>query len=770
MISCNANYIAPIKSLKTDFNNKLKKSDTNYNEKNTESLLNKEKSYVSSDLAISFLGIDNIKNKKTKPLTMEELSQYKNSMGVERFEDKEKKDLIFLSGVCPAIINLIKLETTLGKPRFNFKDINYLADIHEVHPESITALAQIETSEHEPRFEASDIDELLITYEFMPEETTALAKMETQYGEPRFTNYDIMNLTDAYNHYPEEVKELAKIKTGKGFPKFKGYEISALAKMYKKHKTAINELVEIKTSDGYDRFNGEDIEDLAESYEQHAKTIKELASIEWGNTVFPFLGEDIRILIPTYEKYPNSVKDLAEIRTSNNSFRFGVFAISDLAELYEKYPDVINSLARAETDKGRAKFSTNEIKQIADLCNNEDLKQVITENTDKIKSCRKNSSDNFIELEIDDKILHVKVDLNEGYKILGEETQRNKIDSKTTELKMADGSVKSESYSKKWTKEWQGYLETIKDKDGHVVSRTLTKPSNKNKGVLVVLKEILGKNEDLLEVKQLSTVKNYGEKDDKRVIRREFVSPNGVINKQTIMETPHIKSSKYEIKDKIFQRRFRKVDKNTTETVAWGNAYKVKFNDDIEITVTKKDGTVENAKLDKNQIDPKLLPLIKKLPGDYLYTISKTKTNVAVTYANNLRDNACFYHNEILISPELANDTATFAHEFGHLLDEVVLNNLHKDEDLKKIYKKELDSYKNQSTGLNEEQIMYFIAKKHENKGGCLTEIIAETNLILSGLLHNQNKTLLRAKILQENFPETMLYIGNKIQQGMENV
>ena len=771
MIFCSANYITPINKLKTDFriDNNVKKSETAFNTHIPKVSKNKEKSYVSSDLVISFLGINNKNNNKIKPLTMEELSQYKNSMGAERFDNKEKQDLITLSYSCPLIRNLIKLETTQGKPRFGFKDINYLADIHEVHPEAITDLALIETSQHEPRFNAYDIDELFLSYEFSPNEITALAKIETQYNEPRFTNYDIMNLTDAYSNYPEEVQELAKIKSFNGVPKFKGYEISSLAYIYKGHRIAINELAQILTAEGEERFDGEDIEDIVESYEKNPKAVKELAEIEGSNNIFRFDGQDIRILLPIHEKYPKSVKELADMRTSKDCFRFSSNEISELSELYEKYPNVITSLANSETDKHRSKYSVKEIKRIADLCNNKDLEKIISENTDKIKSCTSVSSDNFIELEIDEKILHIQADNNGGYKILGEEKQGNRLDIKTTELKMSDNSVKYEEYSKKWTDEFQGYLETIKDNDGHVISRTLTKPSKRNPGVLIVLKEILDKDGNLVEIQELGTVKNYEKKGEPKRIRinRNFTSPLGVKSEQLVLEVPRGKRSKYTIGDKSFERVFKVKDENTTETYAWGNKYETKFNkDNIEITVTKKDKSVKKAYLGKSQIDFNFVPLLKQIPGDFLYTLTQTKTRLDI---DNEEDSASFYRlsNKIAMSKEFANNPFTFAHEYGHLLDDVVLNDLHNDKNLKEIFDKELDAYKKNASSLNEEQIMYFVAKNHKNRGGCLTEVIAETTAILSGLKHDRNHILLRAKILQENFPETMVYIGSKIEEAM---
>ena len=734
---------------------------------------------VTSDLAQAYMGVNKSENsvvtpkkyEKPKPLTPQDLSEYKDSMGHQRFDLNEKRDLIFLSRSCPRIRDLMDLKTSKDEPRFTVKDIRYLADINENHPEAIMGLAKIETSYGKPRFSAEDIDSMMLTYEFTPEAVTDLAKMETDYGAPRFSNYDIMNLTTAYFGYPEEVKELAKIKIN-GDVKFTGYDISQLVRHYRDHKDAIHDLAVMQTKEKPDRFNGVDVEFLAESYEQHPEAVKQLAELRQSK----LNGYDIQILTPKYEKYPEAVRELSEIKGSQGNYIFQSEEIEKLAELYDRHSDVINPLAVAETTAtvlGKRvphilMFNTDELYRIASLCDNKKIKKIISNNLDKIKNCKNTSSDNFTELEIDDKIYHIKKGSRRGYKIVGIEKQKNKNGIDTAELKMSDGFVKREEYSKAYTKKNQGYLETITDKNGNVISRTLTKPGKKNTGVLVVLQENLDKDANLTEIKKLGTIDRYGEKRDRRRIERNFVSPLGVESRQLVLEVPKGRRTEYQVGDKKFGRVFKNIDENTTETYVKGNKYETKFNkDNIEINVTRKDGSTEKAVMDNTMVDEKLFPMLKKVPGDFLYSTAKNNIKVLTTYDSNLKDNACFSLNRILISPQLAGDPATFAHEFGHFADEILLKDLHRDKGLKEIFQKELDAYKLKATGMNEEQILYFIAKKHRNRDGCLTELVAESNIILSGLFHDKNHMLLRAKILQENFPETISYVGSKFQEAV---
>ncbi|MBQ6516430.1 hypothetical protein IJI31_04555 [bacterium] len=405
------------------------------------------------------------------------------------------------------------------------------------------------------------------------------------------------------------------------------------------------------------------------------------------------------------------------------------------------------------------------------ILENPEVQKCVMYNSKKLKSVNSFSSDKFLELHYKDKVVHYEIKDDGTLEVTGEEVISEKDGKKTTELKTKGASIKLEQYFDK-EGDIKGYIETLSDKDGNPVSRTLTKRSKKNPGVLVVLKEVLDKKGGIKEVKKLGTVENYGEKDDKRVIKTEFTSPLGTESKQSIMETPHIKSSKFEAVGKRFERRFRQYDDHSSDTVAWGNLYRTKINlDGIDVTVTRKDGTTETATVKNCQMSYQLRPLIAQISGDYLYLLAKTGTKVCYGYE---KDNACFDpdSNTICVSEELKNDPFIFMHELGHMADEVILGNLNKDSELQEIFKRELDAYKEQASVLSEEQIQYFVAKKHSNIGGCLTEVIAETNAILSGLQHegDGHQVLIRSKILQENFPETISYIGSKIEEEMQEL
>ena len=122
--------------------------------------------------------------------------------------------------------------------------------------------------------------------------------------------------------------------------------------------------------------------------------------------------------------------------------------------------------------------------------------------------------------------------------------------------------------------------------------------------------------------------------------------------------------------------------------------------------------------------------------------------------------------NEIDMYKPLADNINVFAHEFGHALDHTLLKELNSDKSLKSIFDKELENYKNVTSDAEGHAIDYFtlIEEKHYAKN-CLIELIAEANAIISGFSNDTFKEIgLRSVTLQQHFPETIAYIGKKLQ------
>lgn len=568
---------------------------------------------------------------------------------------------------------------------------------------------------------------------------------------------------------PFTFEELSKMKTKDGHGRFNNYEKNRLIELSQEEPEAVRKLTGLEKN-GVPLLLVHHIELLIPPYKEHPKEVLDLLNMEDSKKIPRWSAFDTYFLLNTYLKYPNAVKELSKLETEEGYLKFTVGGVQIFAEDYEKDPNFIEKYDMFKHLNKKHDLRNTDIKHAIRLSNNPEIENFIIDNFDEIQEISSISSEDFIEINMGEKTIHTQKDDNSIFKITGIEVQTEKNGITKTVLKRIDGSGKKEEYSKKNTEKNQGYIETILDKEGNVVSRTLTKPSKRNPGVLVMLRENLDKNGNLVNVQQNVTVKNYGEKGERKRIERNFVSPSGIKSRQLILEVPNGSRMEYKIGDKTFNRVSKRVGKNITETYAWGNKYTTKYNkDNIEVSAQKKDGSIEKYVLNDKQLNLCMLPVYKQLPDDYLYVMAKFGTKADITDSEIWKNNACYGPNEnkIEISLERAKDPFTFAHEIGHMIDELPFRNLNSDKKLKEVFKKELNAYKKQATGLNAQQIIYFTAKDHKNKQGCLSEAIAESVAILSGLHHNEDHLLLRAKILQENFPETILYIGAQIEKLM---
>ena len=597
-----------------------------------------------------------------------------------------------------------------------------------------------QNSENEPAKVNSDLAKSYLGIEtskdknLKPFTYEELSEIRLPDGRERFSTEDKMELVEISKEHPESVRKLMNYKETNGNPMFKEFEIKLLSPIYEAHPKEVDELISLKTDGDY-----------------------------------RFTGVSISFILDSYIKYPNPVKSLLKFE-DNGKPRFNSVEIGNLAELYEDNSEDIKALADYKNQDGNGKFSGREIVYAVKLCKNGKLRKFIFENADKIKDIKSLSSDDFIEMDLGDKTVHFQTDSENHYKIIGEERVTTTDKKTTSELRTPDGFVRLEEYKNTGSRDFREFTETVYGKDGNIISRTTLRPSSMAYGGLLIFKELYDEDENLIDVKNIGAYRVSGKNCDHKEIEKNYVSPSGVEGRQLITSTPKESHAEFQVGNTKFVRSTKKTGENTAETLAWGNKYETKYNDDnIEVTVTKEDGTKDIAVIDYQNVNPLLQPLLKNISGDCLYTIGKNGTKISIADSLIWEDNAYFDYgkNEIALSVEKANDPFTFAHEYGHFLDDIVLDNLHDDKRLREIFKKELKAYKSLATGMSEKQIMYFVSKSHKNKGGCLTEVIAESTAIILGLPHNNDELLLREKLLQENFPETVAYIGSKIQEVM---
>ena len=758
---------------------------------------------------MSYIGANSTKKANnednSKPLTKEELSNMKNLYGYKRFVDYEMDNLIELSLKYPNAVREL-LAITINKDgqnveRFSYDDIDDLAPMYDKYKNEIQALAKMQDEEENSLFDADNIVMLAPVYNEKTDDIIqTLRTVKDKYGEQMFDGSAISTILPLYDTHKNELNSLISMERDDGTRMFSGDDVASLLIISKNNLDTIKELGNTPINDSYN-FSAFDIMCLyggVNNVSEHLDTIKDIIKT-LGDKYSIGNGIDIASLVGPYEKDPDTVNaflsDLsakgvpipgtlvsvltddykdhkdAILEIASKGVFYSPKEIKDVIETYENHRDLFDKFSSIQHPTlGIKKYGGEDIKNLASLYLDPEYKQFIDDNIDKIKYVKSKSSNKYIEIDMEDKKIYLERVGENKFKKVGQEKIVAEDNITQSYLENPDGLSKNGEYSKEGSDEFQGYYESETDKYGNEIV-TLTVPDGKNSGVLAVMREVRDKDGNVLEYKKIASVKNYGKNGEKRMITREFESPSKVKSTQLIEETPEGRYSLYEIGDKTFERDFKVIDKNTTETNVWGNKYEAKFNEDnIEITVTKEDGTVKTATLDNEQIDFNLLPLMKQLPGDFLYKLSQTKTNIMRVEDMADYEKNAFYNNttnELGITDTWKDDPFAFAHEFGHMLDHTVLNNLNADSELKEILKKELDAYKAQASGINEECIDYFVAKDHINKDGCLTEVIAETNAILSGLQHKDNTILLRAKILQENFPETMKYIGTKIEEAM---
>lgn len=160
--------------------------------------------------------------------------------------------------------------------------------------------------------------------------------------------------------------------------------------------------------------------------------------------------------------------------------------------------------------------------------------------------------------------------------------------------------------------------------------------------------------------------------------------------------------------------------------------------------------------------------MYKKLPGDYFIKLKEMGVKVKkFPHCKEIDQNGgayCSWEDKLIAFAEL--DSFVFAHELGHTLDMLYLNGLCKDKNLLNIFRQELARYKLNSSATEGHFIDYFTTLNHYLDEGCIVEVIAETNALLSGLSNAASTSTmlgLRSITLQQHFPETIAYIAQKL-------
>ena len=369
----------------------------------------------------------------------------------------------------------------------------------------------------------------------------------------------------------------------------------------------------------------------------------------------------------------------------------------------------------------------------------------------------------------------------DGIKVIAREEVISKDEHSTAvRTEFADGRViidrfengSYEAYGKQRTYV-KSQTRTEYDRDGEPVYEEVITPSK------VVLGEMDVITADRVNGRvQAAETQMFGQKVPMLSSHKKLTSENGLTTETFVTQEQGCRKSSYVIKDAdnnvilSIERQHLQVDENNFISVVNGRKYDIAFEDD-KITVTKEGANgkpSETISLDSKMIAPELIPLLKQLPGDFLFTIKKSGvSSIKVSSSSGVKNGAYFNRdtNSIVISPELMKDSYVFAHELGHAMDDLLLGNLSSDEQLRQIFEKELGAYRSRVSDAEARIIDYFSTRIHYS-GNNLLEVVAEVNAIISGFRTTDSPLFMRGLKLMQNFPETIKYVSDKLNTALD--
>ena len=239
-------------------------------------------------------------------------------------------------------------------------------------------------------------------------------------------------------------------------------------------------------------------------------------------------------------------------------------------------------------------------------------------------------------------------------------------------------------------------------------------------------------------------------------------------------------------------RSWTKNADGSTTTVINGKTYTATFDDSTRaVTVTQEDGTETNYSINEmleKQVLAKVYlhtftgkrrenfiegdscfvnslkqredfwAMVKTLPADQLINLG---TNVKeITILNSINRNCISLEGHL----KICADVGVISHELGHSVDteNKELGKISQNEELIKIYNDEMKSFTQKYPELSQDIIDYF----SQTGGGLddsntgLSELVAETNTLMTTYGHDSDRINARAEYLVQYFPQTVAKIG----------
>ena len=547
-----------------------------------------------------------------------------------------------------------------------------------------------------------------------------------------------------------------------------------------------------------------------------------------GKTSRRFNSREIRILLPLLKENPELVNNLIKERTydskGNNIPRFNVSQISYFVHIKNK--DILNTLLNTKTldmngnqipaysneiiELVSSTNDSNMINAIIKYCKTEDLKKY---NLSFIKDIISKNETNIIpiadNIAKNNNIVNYHINYGKGTKfkdsfcITSEENNtiktiifdKNGNILKSNSLKLVenntggkqrstvfenynDDSGNNVSFISRHSNEVNSdalptniknqYVKEVKSPDGKVLYKEYHVPSKDYPNKFDIYREENGRR---YKIGSTETTNNGQYQNIERTIH----SSDGTQTQYFYAENANGRMTNTIIKDKNGnillnnKQQFNKVDDNHYVSKENGKTYDIQYFDDKVVVKNDNGETIEIPIVENGNdgLSKDLLPLLKQLPGSILFDIKKYNLSSAyITKDPELKNNAAYspLYKAVAMSPELFDKKDLFGliHELGHFKDDSI--NVYSNKELLKIYNSERDELLKNSSETEFNEMDYFLVLEHPNKGGAITEMIAETNALRFSSNKYENLET-RSMFMQEHFPKTFAKIVELLQQ-----
>lgn len=576
------------------------------------------------------------------------------------------------------------------------------------------------------------------------------------------------------------------------------------------------------------RFNFQEIRILLPLLKENPELVNNLVKERYSENELRFDSMEIDRLLLLSKENPELVNNLIKERTydskGNNIPRFNVSQISYFVHIKNK--DVLNTLLNTKTldmNGNQIPAYSNEIIQLVSstndsnminaiikYCKTEDLKKY---NLSFIKDIISKNETNIIpiadNIAKNNNIVNYHINYDNGVKfkdsfcITSEENNtiktiifdKNGNILKSNSLKLVenntggkqrstvfenynDDSGNNVSFISRHSNEVNSdalptniknqYVKEVKSPDGKVLYKEYHVPSKDYPNKFDIYREENGRR---YKIGSTETTNNGQYQNIERTIH----SSDGTQTQYFYAENANGRMTNTIIKDKNGnillnnKQQFNKVDDNHYVSKENGKTYDIQYFDDKVVVKNDNGETIEIPIVENGNdgLSKDLLPLLKQLPGSILFDIKKYNLSSAyITKDPELKNNAAYspFYKAVAISPELFDKKDLFGliHELGHFKDDSI--NVYSNKELLKIYNSERDELLKNSSEREFNEMDYFLALEHPNKGGAITEMIAETNAFRFSSNKCENLET-RSMFLQEHFPKTFAKIVELLQQ-----